>query len=266
MNNIINMNAMSMTSQEIADLVEKRHDNVKRAIETLADRGVIVHPQFEDVPGTDAIGRPRSTQVYVFTGEQGKRDSIIVVAQLSPEFTARLVDRWQELEAKQSQPAIPQSLPEALRLAAEAIEERDRLALENRATSAALAVAQPKALALDRISAGDKSLTITQAAKVLGVRRDTLTNWLAENGWVYRQNGSWVAYQRHIQSGRLMYKEARYTDEEMGQEVLRPYCHILPKGLTVLAQALRDECQEVPAGVVAAQGSLRGQTGVAGAG
>ena len=39
MNNIINMNAMSMTSQEIADLVEKRHDNVKRAIETLADRG-----------------------------------------------------------------------------------------------------------------------------------------------------------------------------------------------------------------------------------
>ena len=85
MNNIINMNAMSMTSQEIADLVEKRHDNVKRAIETLADRGVIVHPQIEDVPGTDAIGRPRSTQVYVFTGEQGKRDSIIVVAQLSPE-------------------------------------------------------------------------------------------------------------------------------------------------------------------------------------
>lgn len=28
-----------------------------------------------------------------------KRDTLVVVAQLSPEFTARLVDRWQELEA-----------------------------------------------------------------------------------------------------------------------------------------------------------------------
>ena len=35
-----------------------------------------------------------------------KRDSFVVVAQLSPEFTARLVDRWQELEAQvQAAPA-----------------------------------------------------------------------------------------------------------------------------------------------------------------
>ena len=27
----------------------------------------------------------------------GKRDSYIIVAQLSPEFTARIVDRWQAL-------------------------------------------------------------------------------------------------------------------------------------------------------------------------
>ena len=42
-----------------------------------------------------------------FPGEQGKRDSIVVVAQLSPEFTARLVDRWQELEAQVAKPALP---------------------------------------------------------------------------------------------------------------------------------------------------------------
>ena len=30
-----------MSSQEIADLVGKRHDNVKRTIETLADRKTI---------------------------------------------------------------------------------------------------------------------------------------------------------------------------------------------------------------------------------
>ncbi len=50
------------------------------------------------------MGRPRTMQVFRFTDEQGKRDSIIVVAQLSPEFTARLVDRWKELEEERSRP------------------------------------------------------------------------------------------------------------------------------------------------------------------
>jgi phage regulator Rha-like protein len=35
-----------------------------------------------------------------------KRDSYVVVAQLSPEFTARLVDRWQELEAQAAVPRL----------------------------------------------------------------------------------------------------------------------------------------------------------------
>ncbi|HBC0994438.1 TPA: Rha family transcriptional regulator, partial [Escherichia coli] len=83
----------TMTSIEIAELVGKRPDNVKRTIEHLAERGVISFPQIEEKP---TAGRPAS--YYVFEGEQGKRDSIVVVAQLSPEFTARLVDRWRELE------------------------------------------------------------------------------------------------------------------------------------------------------------------------
>lgn len=98
MNNLITSKP-SMTSLEIAELVEKRHDNVKRTIETLILRGVITSPQIEEKP---TAGRP--TSIYVFESEEGKRDSIIVVAQLSPEFTARLVDRWKELEEERSRP------------------------------------------------------------------------------------------------------------------------------------------------------------------
>ncbi len=113
--------AMSMTSLEIADLVESRHDNVRVAIQRLADKGVIALPAMQEKP---TAGRP--AQVYVFSGEQGKRDSIIVVAQLSPEFTARLVDRWQELERLHSGPALPNfSNPaEAARAWAEQYEAR----------------------------------------------------------------------------------------------------------------------------------------------
>lgn len=42
------------------------------------------------------------TSVYVFSGEKGKRDSL-VVAQLSPEFTGAIVDRWIELEKQVKQ-------------------------------------------------------------------------------------------------------------------------------------------------------------------
>ena len=73
--------------------MESRHDKVKQSIERLANRGVIVQPPMGDEQSADALGRLRTTQAYVFTGPQGKRDSIVVVAQLSPEFTARLVDR-----------------------------------------------------------------------------------------------------------------------------------------------------------------------------
>lgn len=85
---------VTMSSREIAELVEKRHDNVKRTIETLVERGVIARPQIEDVQEAGGNSRVYITQEY----RVGKRDSYVIVAQLSPEFTARLVDRWQELE------------------------------------------------------------------------------------------------------------------------------------------------------------------------
>lgn len=88
-----------MTSLEIAELVNKRHDNVKRTIEKLIELGEIIQPQIEDEQFTDVMGRDRAIQTHIFTGDKGKRDSIVVVAQLSPKFTAALVDRWMELES-----------------------------------------------------------------------------------------------------------------------------------------------------------------------
>jgi phage regulator Rha-like protein len=89
---------MKMTSREIAELVESRHNDVKRSIERLIEKGVIRSTPMANFKNSNNVEGCE----YVFTGEQGKRDSIIVVAQLSPEFTARLVDRWQELEREVS--------------------------------------------------------------------------------------------------------------------------------------------------------------------
>ena len=89
---------VTMTSREMADLTGKRHDSVKRTIDPLVEKGVIGVPQ--SVEYLDSIGRPASEYRI------GKRDSYVIVAQLSPEFTGKVVDRWQELEANQS-PILP---------------------------------------------------------------------------------------------------------------------------------------------------------------
>lgn len=150
-NALINSNIATMNSREIAELVGSRHDKVKQSIERLAARGVIVQPPLGDEPSFDSMGRPRITEVYVFSGEKGKRDSIVVVAQLSPEFTARLVDRWQELEAKLAKSSfpVPQSFPEALRLAAEVVERNEQLTLKNEQLALENKAMAPKAVVFD---------------------------------------------------------------------------------------------------------------------
>ncbi|HFP6166513.1 TPA: Rha family transcriptional regulator [Escherichia coli] len=133
----------SMTSIEIAELVGKRHDNVKRTIETLDKGGVIVRPQIEVFEKINNLGLRRSVEAYVFEGEQGKRDSIIVVVQLSPEFTARLVDRWRELEEQIRQPLTEIEMIAAM--AANAVQQQKRLhVVESKVSQVAETVEQIK--------------------------------------------------------------------------------------------------------------------------
>ncbi|HIF0531213.1 phage antirepressor KilAC domain-containing protein [Escherichia coli] len=171
MNELINGNAIKMTSIEISELVGSRHDKVKQSIERMAARGVIRNPPMVVFEKINNLGLLRGVEAYVFDGEQGKRDSIIVVAQLSPEFTARLVDRWRELE--EAAVNIPKTLPEALRLAADLAEQK--MQLENQ-----LAIAAPKVEFADRV--GEASgILIGNFAKVVGIGPNKLFAWMRDH-------------------------------------------------------------------------------------
>ncbi|HEA8622559.1 TPA: Rha family transcriptional regulator [Escherichia coli] len=125
MNTAIFTDKASMTSIEIAELVGSRPDSVKRTIETLAKKGIIQFPQTVEIENKQSLGPRRFSSAYVFEGEQGKRDSIIVVAQLCPEFTARLVDRWRELEEQIRKPMSEIEMVAAMAL--EAVRQQKRL-------------------------------------------------------------------------------------------------------------------------------------------
>ena len=94
-----------MSSSEIAAMCKKRPDNVNVVIREMIDQKIIVQPEIQDEQSKDKLGRNRLSSVYVFSGKTGMRDSIVVMARLSPEFTAAIVDRWMYLEEAASKKA-----------------------------------------------------------------------------------------------------------------------------------------------------------------
>lgn len=74
-----------MSCFEIAELLGCRHDNENVTIEQLVAKGVISTPARQQY----LTAHNRTFTEYRI----GKRDIYLIVAQISPEFTARLVDR-----------------------------------------------------------------------------------------------------------------------------------------------------------------------------
>ncbi|WP_097292801.1 Rha family transcriptional regulator [Escherichia coli] len=125
MNTAIFNGKASMTSVEIAELVGSRHDKVKQSIERLAERRIIQLPPMGISENINGLGLTQKSKHYLFEGERGKRDSIIVVAQLCPEFTARLVDRWRELEEQIRKPMS--EIEMVATMALEAVRQQKRI-------------------------------------------------------------------------------------------------------------------------------------------
>ncbi|GGE75800.1 DNA-binding protein [Streptosporangium jomthongense] len=194
-----NREQITMSSREIARVVESRHDNVRRTIETLAARQVIQLPQSEEVK--NHLGQ--TVREYMV----GKRDSYVVVAQLSPEFTAKLVDRWQELEQKATA-----SLPDFTNPAVAARAWADEVE-GKQAALAQLEQSRPYVEFARQVEVSPGAISVAEAAKIIGSGQNRLMAFLRQKGWVSRRN---EPYQRVIEAGYLDVKVNRYNDPDRG--------------------------------------------------
>lgn len=106
----------TMSSREIADIAEARHNDVVATIDRLFDKGLLRSSRKSRHENTG--GRP--IEVYDLV----ERDVYLVVAGYSDEVRARIIDRWQELEARST---MSRATHGALREELEAVDVLSRI-------------------------------------------------------------------------------------------------------------------------------------------
>ena len=114
--------ALTMSSREIADLVEARHNDVVATIERLFSKNLLRSSRKTRKEATG--GRP--TEVY----DLCQRDTHMVVAGYSDEHRAKVIDRWQELEAQVAKTTLPSNYIESLEALLESEKEKVQIAFE----------------------------------------------------------------------------------------------------------------------------------------
>lgn len=170
----------SINHIEIAQIVHTEPRNVKLSIERLANKDVIQLPPMAKVENKQSLSPNRFSDAYVFSGEQGKLDSITVVAQLCPQFTALLVKRWYELESQTAKP-VELSRMDLIQLALAAEQE-------NQVLKDHVAVLEPKAQVMDVIADTVNTYSIRDSAKTIGIQESKLIDFMLKKRWVYREN------------------------------------------------------------------------------
>ncbi len=181
----------AMTSLEIAGLCDKRHDHVCRDIRVMLEQLNIQSPQIWG-DYRDDLGR----EYPCF--HLPKDLCLTLVSGYNVVLRKRIIDRWLEVE-QQSQPKVPQSFSEALRLAAELEEQKQQL-------SDQLAIAAPKAEFVDRYVMATGSMTFRQVAKLLNAKETEFRLFLLESHIMYRLNGTLTPYHQHIEAERFEVK------------------------------------------------------------
>jgi phage regulator Rha-like protein len=213
MSKLIQSNIKTMSSLEISELTGKRHDNVKRLIESFSQdvesrKALIARPHSE-VMQKEVNGRIYEYEVYIFAGEQGKLDSITVVAQLCPEFTAALVKRWYELENQSLKPQLPDftNPVEAARAWADEVEAK--LIAQKQ-----LELAAPKVEYFDRVANVGNLMTASVVGKKIGMSAQVLNAHLQEMKVYDKRQKGRVFQQWFIDKG---YGELKKTDNGYNQ-------------------------------------------------
>jgi phage antirepressor YoqD-like protein len=225
---LVKLNETTMSSREIAELCEKRHDNVMADIrKMLAEIGKAA----PDFSGTALIDGPNGSQRRIEVFNLTKDLTVTLITGYRADLRYKVIKRLEELESKPqvnpmeilSDPAKMRGL--LLNYVEQVIELKDKIE-----------VMRPAVEVHTRLVDAEGSVTITTAAKTLQVRPKDLSEWLTKNRWIYKRHGSvnHLGFQDKCNAGYLTQKVTPITRPD-GTEKITEQVRITPKGLAKLA-------------------------------
>ena len=216
-----------MSSLLIAEITGKERSHINRDIKIMCEQ--LGYPIMDDanIQGVTVI---KDSRGYIIEILLDKDHALTLITGYDARARMLVNRRWQELES--TQPAIPTTFAAALRLAADTQDALD---------SAILKIEQdkPKVAALERISGGEGSQTITAVAKVLKVAPNEIFRLLNQLGWIYRRAGAkcWLGYQKKITQGLLDHVSTPVKRYD-GSEKIAVQVLVTPKGIVKLSKLL----------------------------
>lgn len=185
----------TLTSNEVAKMVDKEHSKLMRDIRTYigylneANLGSVeffIESTYKDVKGEN---RPN----YLLTKQGCEMVSNKLTGAKGVQFTAKYVSRFNEMENHIKQ-QLPTTFAEALRLAADL--EEDKLLLEQK-----VAEYEPKINYLDMILGSTDTVTISQIAADYGMSAYQMNKSLNKLGVQHKVGGQWILYKKHMRQG-----------------------------------------------------------------
>ncbi|HBG5346427.1 TPA: Rha family transcriptional regulator [Clostridioides difficile] len=215
-------NKYLVESREVAELIEKDHNQLLRSIRgyiSVLEQSAKLHTDDFFIESTYKNENNQKYPCYLLT----KKGCDMVANKMTGEkgiiFTAIYVTKFEEMEQelKEQQPKLPTTYKEALQQLLIEVEEKEQLQLENQ-------VMKPKADYFDALVERNLLTNIRDTAKELGVKEKTFVLWLIEKKYCYRDlKGKIKPY-----SNKMQYFELK--------EFTTPYGHsdtqtlINPKG------------------------------------
>lgn len=234
----------TMSSREIAELCDKRHDHVMRDIKKMLEElysentapkfGVsdFTELKFEssDFAGVYKDSTCRTLPCYNLP----KRECLILISGYSTALRAKIINRWQKLEKQVTPAQIDYSSPKAmivfLNYLQGQIDQKDTI-IED---------LKPKAMALESLQRHDGLFGLTEDAKILEMQPKQFIQFLQQKGWIYRRvaGGNLLPYQDKIQK-QLIDCPTITLQTASGIEKVIPAAKITTKGMGVLSEELK---------------------------
>lgn len=218
----------------IAEGVQVQHKNILELIRKyLPDFETFGRVAFETQPFKTSGGTQKREIAWLNEDQTTLLFTFLKNTEIARKLKLTLVKAFRAVrdalvEAQNKVLAIPQTLPEALRLAADLAEKNQQLLEQAK-------IDTPKAEWCDRVTAANEHMTITQAAKTLNYPPRKFKDYLRQIGFIYANSDTPI--QEHIKAGRAVLRYAHYTTSD-GNPVEKPYTHITSKGLKWLYERM----------------------------